>query len=339
MSNHDDSVFVRNFSLVLVGLCVIGILAFILAKVVSRSAQENYIPSDGVAARVAPMGQVNTGPETLSIAATAPAPAPAAAAGTDAADAETAGAAPSADTGKAVYDKACFACHAQGIAGAPKHADMAAWEARLDQGVATLYDHAINGYTGDAGMMPARGGNPSLSDAEVKAAVDYMIAAVGGGNGSATDEDEGNGAPTAEPEAATASQDDDAETGESDSASTDEAESAAADQDQDQQTAAAQDEQGETATAAEATADNGRGKEVYDSACFVCHTPGAAGAPKLSDTAAWKTRLEKGIEALYHSSINGFMGDAGMMPPKGGRPDFSDEDVKAAVDYMVSGAR
>src|SRR5690606_12102305 len=75
MSNHDDSVFVRNFSLVLVGLCVVGILAFILAKVVTRSAQENYIPSDGVAARVAPMGQVNTGSESLSIAATTPAPA------------------------------------------------------------------------------------------------------------------------------------------------------------------------------------------------------------------------------------------------------------------------
>lgn len=315
MSNHDDSVFVRNFSLVLAGLCVIGLVAFILAKVVSRSAEDDQVPSDGVAARVAPMGQVHTGPETLSIAATAPAPATAAKAADTNAAAESA--APDADSGKAVYDKACFACHAQGIAGAPKHGDMAAWEARLDQGVAVLYDHAINGYTGAAGMMPARGGNPSLSDAEVKAGVDYMIAAVGGGNGEAMDEDAGKSAPAAEPESATA-------------------EPAP---EEDESAAATQDTPADAAAVAATTADDGRGKEVYDSACFVCHTPGAAGAPKISDTAAWKTRLEKGIEALYHSSINGFMGEAGMMPPKGGRPDFSDEDVKAAVDYMVSGAR
>ena len=49
-------------------------------------------------------------------------------------------------------------------------------------------------------------------------------------------------------------------------------------------------------------------------------------------------RIEKGIEALYKNSIDGYMGDFGMMPPKGGRPDFSDEDVKAAVNYMVSNA-
>ena len=88
------------------------------------------------------------------------------------------------------------------------------------------------------------------------------------------------------------------------------------------------------------TADAGsaRGKEVYDAACYVCHTPGAANAPKLGDKGAWAARIEKGNETLYNNAINGFMG-TGLMPPKGGRPDFSDDDVKAAVDYMVAGSK
>jgi cytochrome c5 len=65
-------------------------------------------------------------------------------------------------------------CHAAGLAGAPKAGDAAAWKARVAQGVPTLHDHAINGIR----AMPAKGGNPSLSDAEVKAAVDYLVAQV-----------------------------------------------------------------------------------------------------------------------------------------------------------------
>lgn len=311
MSNHDDAVFVRNFSMVLVGLCVVGILAFILAKVVNRSAQENMTPSSTVASRISPVGQVNTSGAAVTLAGTAPS---SASSGSDAAPAAAEAPVASGDIGKATYDKACFACHAQGIAGAPKHADMAAWEPRLEQGVATLYEHAINGFTGSAGMMPARGGNPTLSDAEVQAAVDYMLAAVGGGNQAAA-------AAAAEPAAApVAPASDDTTVIDDAPASND----------------AAATEDADTGTP---VADSGRGKEVYDAACFVCHTPGAAGAPKLGDTAAWGPRVEKGLDALYHSSINGFMGTAGMMPPKGGRPDFSDDDVKAAVDYMVSNAQ
>jgi len=82
---------------------------------------------------------------------------------------------------------------------------------------------------------------------------------------------------------------------------------------------------------------SGKGKEVYDAVCFACHTPGAAGAPKFGDATAWAPRIGKG--ALYDHSINGFMGEAGMMPPKGGRPDFADADIKAAVDYMTAGSK
>ena len=85
-------------------------------------------------------------------------------------------AAPAAVDGKKVYDTACTACHAAGIAGAPKFGDKAAWAPRIAQGTDVLYDHAIKGFQGKAGVMPAKGGNTSLSDADVKAAVDYMVA-------------------------------------------------------------------------------------------------------------------------------------------------------------------
>ncbi|MDB5728392.1 MAG: cytochrome c5 family protein, partial [Noviherbaspirillum sp.] len=77
----------------------------------------------------------------------------------------------SADAGKKVYDSACVACHGAGVAGAPKVGDKAAWTARIAQGSATLYEHAIKGFQGKAGVMPPKGGS-TASDADVKAAVD-----------------------------------------------------------------------------------------------------------------------------------------------------------------------
>ena len=82
--------------------------------------------------------------------------------------------------GKAVYEAVCTTCHGAGIAGAPKFADNGAWGARIAQGAQTLYDHAIKGYQGKAGNMPAKGGNPDLDDVEVQRAVVYMANAAGG---------------------------------------------------------------------------------------------------------------------------------------------------------------
>lgn len=94
--------------------------------------------------------------------AVAPAPAPAAA--------------PVAENtvGKSVYGKVCAMCHAVGAAGAPKPGDKADWGPRIAQGNDILYKHALEGFTGAKGMMPPRGANASLTDDEVKAAVDYM---------------------------------------------------------------------------------------------------------------------------------------------------------------------
>lgn len=78
--------------------------------------------------------------------------------------------------GEDVYKQTCFACHGAGVAGAPKLGDKADWQPRIAQGEAVLYDHSIKGYSGSKGVMPPKGGNMSLSDDQVKAAVDYMVA-------------------------------------------------------------------------------------------------------------------------------------------------------------------
>jgi cytochrome c5 len=86
------------------------------------------------------------------------------------------------------------------------------------------------------------------------------------------------------------------------------------------------------AAAQPATADTGKGKSVYASACAACHAAGVAGAPKFGDKAAWAPRLKSGMETLYTSALKG----KNAMPPKGGNVSLADADVKAAVDYMVS---
>ena len=74
--------------------------------------------------------------------------------------------------GEGTYKSACSACHASGVAGAPKLGDKTAWGARVAKGKATLYEHALKGFN----AMPAKGGNITLSDGDVKAAVDFLVA-------------------------------------------------------------------------------------------------------------------------------------------------------------------
>jgi cytochrome c5 len=78
--------------------------------------------------------------------------------------------------GAQIFAQSCAACHASGIAGAPKLGDQAQWKARLAKGTKALYVSALNGISSSAGVMPAKGGNVSLSETEVKAAVDYILA-------------------------------------------------------------------------------------------------------------------------------------------------------------------
>jgi len=81
------------------------------------------------------------------------------------------GSTPGTRSGEEVVKTVCQACHGAGLIGAPKIGDKAAWQPRLAQGLSALHTHALRGIR----AMPAKGGNPSLSDAEVNAAVDYML--------------------------------------------------------------------------------------------------------------------------------------------------------------------
>ena len=302
MSNaQDDATFIRNFSLVLIALAVIGVICFILAKIVYGGFVETQGGDRSASARIAPAGSVNVGEPMVVASAGSAAP--------EATTSTPAVATPS-DPGEATYGKICFSCHDAGIAGAPKIGDNAAWGPRLEKGTEMVVSNAINGFQGEAGIMPARGGLSNLSDDEVRAAVMYMLAKLEGGNAAADE------APASAPAAA---------------------ETATPAPEQSAEPEATPEEP--AVAAAASSASDGRGKEVYDAACFICHASGVAGAPKFGDAANWGPRVEKGMDTLYKHSIEGFMGESGLMPPKGGRPDFSDEDVKAAVDYMVNNAK
>ncbi|OBX65459.1 cytochrome C [Moraxella osloensis] len=90
-----------------------------------------------------------------------------------------------------------------------------------------------------------------------------------------------------------------------------------------------------TATATQVSAD--AGEKLFGSVCATCHTAGLMGAPKLGDKADWAPRIAQGKDTLYKHAIVGYQGKSGVMPARGGSQ-ASDEEVKAAVDYMVSKA-
>lgn len=116
------------------------------------------LATSSVAERIKPVGEI-------AVAGGQSPPAPGAAAAP----------APVVRDGQQVYQASCIACHDAGIAGAPKVGDRSQWDKRIAKGLDALYASAVNGTNGSAGVMPAKGGNPALSDAEVKAAVDYML--------------------------------------------------------------------------------------------------------------------------------------------------------------------
>ena len=128
-------------------------VAVLFSQLATSGRSRGDLSEEAVARRIQPMAQV-------ALAGTAAAPA---AAGTS-------GAAPD---GKKIYDGACVACHAAGVAGAPKFGDKAAWAPRLQTGLGALTASAIKG----KGAMPPKGGNASLADADIKAAVEYITAA------------------------------------------------------------------------------------------------------------------------------------------------------------------
>jgi cytochrome c5 len=158
---------------------IVGIIMLVNLAVgayAGRSMKDDPAMSDAaVAKRIAPVAKLAIDPNAPAKAPETKAAVPAAAPGAMAAVAippPPAKGAAGAD-GKQVYDSACSACHASGVAGAPKFGDKAAWGPRVKQGKDALYASVLKG----KGAMPPKGGNTSLSDAAVKAGVDYMVSA------------------------------------------------------------------------------------------------------------------------------------------------------------------
>ncbi|MDE2357939.1 MAG: cytochrome c5 family protein [Betaproteobacteria bacterium] len=208
-------------------------------------------------------------------------------------------------TGGEVFAQVCKTCHETGLAGAPKAGDKAAWGPRIAQGEKVLLAHALAGFQGKAGVMPAKGGNPDLTDDEVHRAVVYMANLAGAGWKEPL--------PTAAPAAV--------------AAATPAAPPAAA--------AVAAVAPAPAPAATMASAGSVEGKKVYDGTCHVCHATGLVGSPKFGDKAAWAPRIATGMATLYNAALHGLR----AMPPKGGNANLSDAEVKAAVDYMTAAAK
>ena len=240
--------------------------------------------------------------------------------------------------GEDVYKAQCAACHEVGAAGAPKNGDLAAWAPRIKTGYDMLLTSALKGKN----AMSAQGGG-EYSDAEIGRAVVYM-ANKSGAKFAEPQAPAAASAPTASaPTAAVMSAAAPAAVAAvANAASAVPAAAAAATT---AATAAATTAATAAATAVAAAAApaaakpaaasaSDAGKKVYDTYCAACHVAGVAGAPKFADKAAWAPRIATGMDALYGSVIKG----KGAMPAKGGSP-ASDDDIKAAVHYMVAAAK
>jgi cytochrome c5 len=81
------------------------------------------------------------------------------------------------------------------------------------------------------------------------------------------------------------------------------------------------------------------GETIYNSGCVACHGAGIAGAPRVGDKAAWANRIAQGTKIIYEHGLKGFQGTAGIMPAKGGFTHLSDEQVKAAIDFMIKASK
>ena len=167
MRNYDLD-FLKKFSLVLLFLVVVtgGLiwLSFALHRAVPAQTSQTAIAAQ--LERIYPVADVYAG-ATGAAAQVAAAAAAEAQAASDVAYGGTL-------DGGEIYGNLCAGCHTAGVAGSPT-LTQADWATRLPQGRETLYRHAIEGFTGDTGFMPARGGNPALSDEQVIASVDYML--------------------------------------------------------------------------------------------------------------------------------------------------------------------
>jgi cytochrome c5 len=220
-------------------------------------------------------------------------------------------------TGEEVFKAVCTTCHTPGAAGAPKFGNSADWAPRIAQGYDTLVHTALTG----KGAMPARGGTSpdDYSDYEIARAVVYMADHAGANFPEPPAPASGAAATQNAASAPSAAQSASASTGSVN----------------DQAAAAIAALPSAPAPSAANAADKEQaGKALYTQVCQACHAAGVMGAPKFGNKADWAPRLKDPMDTVYNYALHG----KGQMPPKGGSS-ASDDDVKAAVDYMVNAAK
>lgn len=165
MSADHDRTFIRTFLLVLGALVAFTFVIIVIARtIISVTQPEEMLPKqrERVERRAAPVFAVVTDPAQVQRVAMKDG-------GGDKAPAQP-------KSGQEIYQSVCSACHQAGVAGAPKFGDAGAWQPRVDaRGESGLVDHALNGFN----AMPAKGGNPALSDEDVKRAVEYILEQAG----------------------------------------------------------------------------------------------------------------------------------------------------------------
>ena len=211
--------------------------------------------------------------------------------------------------GDQIFNKICIQCHAADsiVPNAPKFENKGDWAPRIAQGFDTLFQHALNGFN----AMPAKGGAADLTDQELKRVITYMANKAGGN--------------FPDPDAAAPA--DAAASGEAASAP---AADAAASADAPKADAAKAEDKGAAAGGAD-------GKKVYEASCQACHGGAVPGVPHVGKKEDWAPRIKQGKDTLHKHALEGF----NAMPARGGNGSLSDDEVKAAVDYMAnqSGAK
>lgn len=176
MSTHltpSDRTFMKHFAIMIAMLAGTAVLLIIVGTFVwaSLPKESNQREVQRAGDRITPVSAVYAGDTGRAAMEAAKAAATKAAASRVAYGGTT--------DGKAIFGQLCTTCHSTGAAGAPKITDKAVWAPRVKEGIATLVKHAIDGYTGpDGNHMPAKGGNPALTDAQVEATVKWMVSQV-----------------------------------------------------------------------------------------------------------------------------------------------------------------
>lgn len=339
--NKEDSAVARNIALVVGALIAIAVVAFLATKILvsGENTGSQTIVADSKTGETRVLSTEEIVNERISRVGSVAVidPSKAAAAGPKSAE--------------DVYKGVCGACHTSGVAGAPKIGDKAAWSTRLATGMDALTVSVVNG----KGAMPPKGGGADLSEAEITSAIAYMLTESGldapegvsaTPDGAATVTASTTEAVTEAVETTTAkvvagttvaiAAVTTAVTKAADTAASTVTETVAVAKEAVVETKEAVAEKAvEKVQQAAAAVDHSKGMAIYKDACFACHDSGVAGAPKIGDAAAWSARVGSGADVMYASAING----KGAMPPKGGRLNISDEDIKATVDYMISASQ